>query len=154
MTIDICSTAQDPLVADKSYSVIQASVAIEPTSIISQMNPVFIVDYDSRYLGANYIVCGDLGRKYYCTVSVNTAQRCVIECHVDPLSSFDLSNCLIGVIRNEGIGAPTMYPDQKLPVYPSKKNIGSIIMQETSGLLTANGDWCYILTVIAGTPNF
>jgi hypothetical protein len=156
MTIDICKTTSDPDVADKTSTttIIQGSVNIEPTSIISQLDPVFIVDYDSRYLAANYIICQELGRKYFCTVSVNTAKRCVISCNVDPLSSFDLSSCLIGVIRNEGIGAPTMYPDPKLPVYPSKKNIGSIVMQEISGLLTANGSWCYVLTVIGGTPNF
>lgn len=154
MTIDICSTTDDPGVAGKTYTTIQSSVNIEPTSIINQLNPVFVVDYDSRYLAANYIVCSELGRQYFCLVSVNTAGRCIITCNVDPLSSFDLSSCSIGVIRNEGIGAPTMYPDQKLPVYPSRKNIGSIIMEETSGLLSANGEWCYILTVIGGTPNF
>lgn len=153
--IDICSTTDDPLVVDKSYSAIGQSVPIEATSIIDQENPIFIIDYNSSYLAANYIVCSTLRRKYFINkVSVNTAKRIIFTCKVDPLSSFSLGSCAISAIRNEGIGAPTMYPDPKLPVYPSKKNIGSIIMEETSGLLTANGTWCYILTVIGGTPNF
>ena len=158
MTIDICSTTSDPNVADKTTTIIQGSVNIEPTSIISQISPIFIVDYDSRYLAANYIICQELGRKYFCTVSVNTAKRCVISCNVDPLSSFDLSSCIIGVIRNEGIGAPTPYIDSKLPVYPSKKNISSIVMQQQSvplnSLLDTSAEDCYLLTVIGGSPTF
>lgn len=160
MTIDICQTTSDPNVADKTTTttIIQGSVNIEPTSIISQISPIFIVDYDSRYLTANYIICQELGRKYFCTVSVNTAKRCVISCNVDPLSSFDLSSCIIGVIRNEGIGAPTPYVDSKLPVYPSKKNISSIVMQQQSvplnSLLDTSAEDCYLLTVIGGSPTF
>lgn len=148
--INIGYVNDDPRVVTKTFHSLADSVPIEATSILDQLNPVFIVNYNSQYLTANYVECSALGRKYFCKVSVNTAARTVLTCSVDPLSSFDLSNCSIAVLRNEGIGQPTMYQDSKLPVYPSKKNVTSIVMQETSGLFTANGDECYVLTVIGG----
>ena len=147
--IKIGNITEDPLVTDKSPVWINSNVPILPTSTLDQRSPTFIIDYSESCLRANYIECPKLGRKYFIqNKSVDIGKRIVFTCIVDPLSSFDLSNCQISVIRNEGIGAPTPYPDSKLPVYPSKKNIGSIIMEETSQLLNANGNECYVLTII------
>ena len=125
-TIKVGYTADNPQKVNKSVTWLDSSVSISPLSTINQLNPVFIVDYDSSFLTANYVECTDLGRKYFCTVAVDTAQRMILTCKVDVLSSFDLSECYITVTRNEGIGAPTKIPD-RLPVLPNIEEVVSTV---------------------------
>lgn len=122
---------------------------IKPTSIINNLNPVFIIDYNSALLDCNYVSCETLGRKYFIThIGVDTAQTMRIECAVDVLSSWDLSGCPVTVVRNGGIGSPTKIPDSKLPVKPSTENIKQIPVEnsEFKQLLT----YPYVLQVIGG----
>ena len=146
-TIDIGYTTENNLKANKSYTTLASGVQINPLSTISQENPVFVIDYDSRFLNANYVICSALGRKYFAQISTDTAGRMILTCSCDYLSSFNLSNCPIQVTRNGGIGKPTKYPDNKYPIYPNIKDITSIT--RSSSILTANGG-AYILTVIGG----
>lgn len=146
-TIDIGYTTENNLKVNKSYTTILTGVEIHPLSTISQENPVFVIDYDSRFLNANYVICPALGRKYFATISTDTANRMIITCSCDYLSSFNLSNCPIQVTRNGGIGKPTKYPDNKYPIYPNIKDITSIT--RSNSILSANGG-AYILTVIGG----
>lgn len=157
-SIKIGNITEDPLVVSKAPVWINSSVPLLPTSTLDQRAPVFVIDYQDSYLGANYIECPKLGRKYFIqNKSVDIGKKIVFSCIVDPLSSFSLSNCPISVIRNGGLGAPTKYIDEKLPVYPSKKNVSSIVMQQlivplNSQLSTTDGD-NYLLTVIGGSPS-
>lgn len=146
-TIDIGYTTDNNLKVNKTYTTILTGVQIYPTSTISQENPVFVVDYNAAFLNANYVFCPALGRKYFATISTDTANRMIITCSCDYLSSFNLSNCPIQVTRNGGIGMPTKYPDNKYPIYPSIKDITSIT--RSNSILTANSG-AYILTVIGG----
>ena len=146
-TIDIGYTTENNLKVNKSYTTIQSGVQIYPTSTISQENPVFIIDYDSRFLNANYVICTALGRKYFASVSTDTANRMIITCSCDYLSSFNLSNCPIQVTRNGGIGKPTDYPDTKYPILPNQKEITSIV--RSNNILNVNNG-VYVLTVIGG----
>lgn len=146
-TIDIAYTTENNLIVNKSYTTILSGVQINPLSTISQENPVFVIDYNAAFLNANYVICSALGRKYFATVSTDTAGRMILTCSCDYLSSFNLSNCPIQVTRNGGIGKPTKYPDTKLPIYPNIKDITSIT--RSNSILTANGG-AYVLTVIGG----
>ena len=122
MTIKIGYTTDNPLKVGKSVTWINSSVSISPLSTISQLAPVFVIDYNSLYLNANYVECTDLSRSYFCTVSVDTAGRMVLTCNVDVLQRSDLGNCKITVTRNGGIGKPTKIPDNKYPVIPNVEN--------------------------------
>ena len=154
-TIDIANTTANPDKYNKTNetTVIQPNVSISPLSTINQLTPVFVVDYDSRFLNANYIIATFLGRKYFATVSVDTAGRMVIQCKVDYISSFNLSNCPITVTRNGGIGKPTEIPDNKLPIIPNRKKIDSITVFSPD----INTTWIndtrslnYVVTVVGG----
>jgi hypothetical protein len=66
-----------------------------------------------------------------------------------------IKNSVATILRSESVGAPTHYTDNKLPVYPNKKNITSIVMPVnnsdlSSAYLDGTGDY-YILTVVGGT---
>ena len=146
-TIDIGYTTDNNLKVNKSATWIQQGVSISPLSVIDQLSPVFVIDRNDSFLNANYVRCTYLGRKYFATVSVDTANSMIITCKVDHLSSFDLSACPITVTRNGGIGRPTDYPDTQYPIKPNQKAITSIT--RSNNILTVNGGQ-YVLTVIGG----
>ena len=133
---------------------------IEPTEGVDVLTPTFILGYDSSYLSCNYLYCAELNRFYYITeMTIDTAQRIHVQCSVDVLQTYasSIKNCMATVVRSESIGHPTMYTDSKLPVYPTKKNVTSIVMNQlivplNSQLSTADGD-NYLLTVIGGEPH-
>ena len=139
---------------------IKTAADIKPTEGLDVLTPHFILNYDASYITCNYLYCAELSRFYYVTViTIDTAQRINIDCSVDVLQTYatDILNCMATVVRSESIGHPTMYTDSKLPVYPSKKNVTSIIMEQVSiplnsQLTTADGD-NYLLTVIGGEPH-
>lgn len=154
-TIDIANTTANPDKYNKSNdtTIIQSGVSISPLSTINQLTPVFVVDYDSRFLNANYIIAPFLGRKYFATISVDTAGRLVIQCSVDYISSFNLSKCPITVTRNGGIGKPTEIPDNKLPIIPNRKKIDSITVFSPDIDTTWINDTRslnYVVTVVGG----
>ena len=137
---------------NKSYSLLSNNaISISPLSVIDQLSPVFVIDYNAAFMGANYVIVGaPLNRKYFCTVSMDTAGRMVLSCSCDYLSSFDLSNCAIQVTRNGGIGKPTDYVDTKFPIKPNQVDITSIV--KSSGVIDVNKtDGGYLLTVIGGS---
>lgn len=152
-TIDIGYTTDNTYKVNKTVSYIAQGVTIHPLSTVSQLSPVFVIDYDSRFLNANYVRATFLGRLYYCTVSVDTAQKMYLSCSVDYLSSFGLSNCPITVTRNGGIGAPTEIPDNKLPVIPNRKKIDSITTFSpdiNSVFINDPRSLNYVVTVVGG----
>ena len=139
---------------------IKTAADIKPTEGVDVLSPAFILGYDSSYLSCNYLYCAELNRFYYITeMTIDTAQRIHVQCSVDVLQTYASSilNCIATVVRSESVGRPTMYTDSKLPVYPTKKNVTSIVMQQVavplnSQLSTADGD-NYLLTVIGGEPH-
>ena len=134
---------------------------IKPTAEVDIINPTFIFDNPATVLTCNYLYCDTFARWYYITnISVDTAQRAIVECKIDVLQTYaqQIKNSYATILRSESVGTPTKYIDNKLPVYPSKKNVTSIIMLQenvplNSQLTTTDGD-NYLLTVVGGTPTF
>ena len=152
MTAYIC-TAESGVVDKTPYiTQIGSTYTIRPTDNLDIEFPAFIVQYSAALLKCNYIYVSEFNRYYYAKFKTKPGGEIIIECTSDPLMSFktEISECDVLILRSESVGAPTMFEDSKLPVYPCKENITSIVMQETSGLFTANGDECYVLTVIGG----
>lgn len=151
-TIDIGYTTDNTYKVNKSVTYIAQGVTIHPLSTVNQLSPVFVIDYDSRFLTANYVRATFLGRKYLCTVSVDTAQKMYLSCSVDYLSSFALGNCPITVTRNGGIGAPTEIPDNKLPVIPNRKRLDSITVfnDQISDFANDTRALNYVITTVGG----
>ena len=103
--------------------------------------------------------CDTFGRYYYIpNMAVNTAQRIIVSCSVDVLQTYsaEIKNSTATILRSESIGAPTHYTDSKLPVYPAKNNVTSIIMHQQdvplNSQLDTNAADCYLLTIVGGTP--
>ena len=154
-TINIGSTSDDNKKYKKSVSWIESDglpkeIPIAATSVVDQLEPVFIVDYDAAYLTCNYVYCQALGLSYFCRVSENTAKRIVLSCTVDPLS-VNVDNCKINVVRNGGIGSPTKIEDTKLPVLPGEQELMQIV--STNSALKTGASFCYVITVIGGEVN-
>lgn len=147
-SITIANSTAPPNKVNRAYTTI-GTATISPLSTINQLSPVFIIDYNVSYLNANYVIADFLSRKYFCTVSVDTAGRMVLNCKVDVLAH-DFSNCPITVTRNGGIGKPTYIPDNKLPILPNKESITSTTAANNwfnTGVLQT---YCYLVTVVNG----
>lgn len=136
------------------------SYTVKPTEKLDIENPSFIINYSPALIACNYIFASEYNRFYFAKITTKPGNEAIIECVSDPLMSFrsEILNCDILATRAESFGAPTHYPDSMLPVYPSKKNVTSIIMQQQaasplSGLLDTSADDCYLLTVLGGQPH-
>lgn len=147
-TIDICKTSDNNLTVDKQYETIGNSVPIDPTGDIDELNPEFRISYNAAYKFCNYVVATFLGRKYFCLNVLSVGQQMILKCTVDALSSWDLSACPVTVIRNGGIGKPTVFPDSKLPVQPNQQTLDQTVA--TNSALTPSGERCYVLACIGG----
>ena len=134
----------------------EAHTAVKPTAALDIISPTFVFDYSAAALSCNYLYCSEFGRFYFVTnIAVDTAGRINISCSIDVLQTYSaaIKNCRATVIRTATSGAPTMYSDSKFPVYPTKKVVTSITSAETSGSLSADGGYCYVLNTIGGTAN-
>lgn len=158
---NISADSRQLVKVDNSTPYTEARTAVKPTSPLDIITPTFIFDYSVAALACNYLYCVEFGRFYFVkNIAVDTAGRIDISCAVDVLQTYanQIKNSYATILRSESIGRPTKYIDNKLPVYPSKKNVTSIIMEQVdvplnSQLSTADGD-NYLLTVVGGSPSF
>lgn len=167
MTLTFYNVTADTRCLDKisqlqpTYTTPASPSLLKPDTDVDIINPEFDLTYNSIILTSNYVYCDTFGRYYYITnMAVNTAQRIIVSCSVDVLQTYasDIKNSTATILRSESIGAPTHYTDSKLPVYPAKNNVTSIIMEcQNSDLnditIPPALAHCYVLTVVAGTPN-
>lgn len=153
ITIKLGTTTDNVDKVGKTYTEATPSggVVIEPTSIIDPITPKFIINRDDSYINCNYCEATFLGRKYFAKVSVDTGSRMIVDCTVDYLSSFDLSDCPITVVRNGDIGSPTVIQDNKYPIAPNREKLQQIPISNSN--FTANGNGCYVLQVIGGATS-
>lgn len=160
MTIDLYNCTADRRKLDKSASMTaitgENGLSCRPTAQVNMINPEFEIDYSAAYTNCNYLYCRDFDRWYFVdNPRFNTAGRFVLPCTIDVrmTARASISNCKATILRAESLGNPTKIPDSKLPINPNKKQITSIVIPETSGTLSTNAVWSYLLTVIGGAPS-
>lgn len=164
MTMTAYKNSSETTVVQKSITQIGTSTyTVTPTDPFDAERPTFKLSYAAELLECNYIKIAELGipgtgKYFFAWVSLAPGGELIINCLSDPLMSYwaYIQNCPVLITRSESAGAPTMYPDSMLPVYPSKKNITSIVMQHSaaplSGDLSTTATDSYLLTVIGGQP--
>ncbi|MBO5810864.1 MAG: hypothetical protein J6R32_08580 [Bacteroidales bacterium] len=134
--------------ADKVITQIgETSFTANPTHSISVLNPDIVVTYDASYLLCNYVYIALFNRYYYCTIETDTAQRMILHCSVDALTTayklHSLSSKSVSVVRSESEGASDII-DKSFPVNPSKIWYEGIVLPNND--LTENS-YPYIISV-------
>ena len=163
MNINLYKVYADPRALDKTTGgtlLNSQPIVVKPTEKVNKLSPIFEIAYNSAYFNANYLYCDTFDRYYYIiNPAVVTGNRMELTCSVDVRQSFRgrILKTPLTVLRSQSIGAPTKYQDQKLPIYPTKKNVTSIEMPENSNAFRTFSlnllDYGYLLTVVGGAPS-
>ena len=153
MTVTLYQTSDGRRVVTKTLRAIASNVTIVPKEQLDILTPRIRLAWNTSYLAANYMYISDLGRYYFISdMLLNTGHNIDIIGNVDVLKTYDaqIRALQATIIRSESIGAPTMYPDEKLPIIPGRKTITSSIMPNDlhiSGLYNEK----YVLVIKGGT---
>lgn len=124
MQITFYTTSDPPEKLEKELSIIGTATALKPTARVDMLNPVIVCNANAARLAANYVYIDTFDRYYWCTVSLDTANRMILSCKVDYLMSWknSIRNCPAMILRNENIGINYVI-DKKLPVDPNRFSI-------------------------------
>lgn len=150
--VTILQTTDDPRVVDKTFTTVAASLECKPTEGCTVLNPRIILSYTSNISLANYMYILEFGRFYYIeNVSVQPGKIAIISGSVDVLRTYSaaIKRCKGTILRSESVGAPTMYPDDKLPIIPGRKVITSSALPNTLHTVGIMKDQ-YVLVIRAG----
>lgn len=145
MQITIGTTADDKRVLNKTY--VGSIYTVQLKQPCDILNPVFVVEYTSSLITANYIYCSDFSRYYFITdITLLSGKRAEISCAVDVLMSYASQiaaiRCVISRQENSGL---TLIPDSSIMT----KNYNPVyIYNFSSGFDVAFGS--YVLQVIGG----
>jgi len=125
MNVTLYNCTDDPRVVNKTLTS-GVSVTATPMESCSIYTPRLILAYVSTLVDVNYMYISDFGRYYFITdISVNPGGQIEIMGSVDVLKSFSagIKAAKATIVRSESIGAPTMIPDDRLPINPTKKDL-------------------------------
>lgn len=155
LTVAILRTSADPRVLDKEVETI-ATRDCRPTEGCTLLNPRIILSWTQDISMANYMYISQWGRFYFIeNVTIQPGNMCIITGSVDVLKTYAaaIRRCTATVVRSESVGAPTMYPDDKLPIIPGRKSITSSAMPNSLHQSGTDIPWVYthyVLTVKGG----
>lgn len=121
MTVTLYSNRSAPEKLDKDITQIGSALALTPTAAIDILRPDILLGYNSAFLGCNYCYIDTYQRYYFVKITVDTAQRMILHCTVDPLMSFNaaIKSCPICVVRSETAGTGFVI-DKQLPIDTSR----------------------------------
>lgn len=129
MTIDVYTCSDDFRVMDKTLNFVQTFAAVEIYGACSVSTPVLkLSNVGSQLPKFNYVYIPSFGRYYHVTdIEADSGGMVYVHCSVDVRYTFrnDIRNCPCNVLRNEGIGKPTMIIDTQLPVLQNTENVVS-----------------------------
>lgn len=119
MTISLLRTADDPRKISKSFSTIAADIPCKPAEPFSILQPRIIINYTAAYAACNYVYIPEFSRYYFAELTLLSGRELQLNCKIDVLTSFDLSDVEIMCVRSGSTGV-TYVPDNKLPVDTSR----------------------------------
>lgn len=131
LSVTLLSTSDDPRVVTKSTTTI-AAVTAKPTQDCSVLNPRLILHYTGSLVDVNYLYISDFDKYYYIDqIKLLPGNQIELAASIDVLKTYDaeIRGCMATVVRSESVGAPTMIPDNKLPINPNKKELKTAVYQ-------------------------
>lgn len=113
LSIVIASCSDDPRKLNKTYSggVTASCYVKEPCDLF---NPKFVLNYNSAYLGKNYIYVASWGRYYFIdNIELAPGGKCVISATEDVLMSFksQINTIDATIVRCGDLNQANMYID-------------------------------------------
>lgn len=147
-TVTLYTNASNTNTVDKALTQIgETSFDINSIHSNNILSPDIIIDYDASFLDCNYCYVSTFKRYYFVTPETDTAQRIILHCAVDPLTTayhlYHLLDKQCSVVRSESEGASDII-DKSFPVNPSKIWYEGLILPGNS--LTENS-YPYIISV-------
>lgn len=154
MTLQFKKTSDDVRKLSKSFTSIGDPVTANATQNCSIINPVWLLAYSANYQEATHVICSEFNRTYFINdIVMSTGGKCFIYATVDVLTTYasKIKECTGTILRSESIGAPTMIPDGKLPIFTNERIIDCENFPSTPFARTVVNP--YILTTIGGAPS-
>lgn len=155
MTLQFKKTSDDVRKLSKSFTALGDPVPAIPTQNCSVINPIWLLAYSASYESATHVTCSAFnGRTYFINdIVMSTGGKCFVHATVDVLTTYatEIKACSGTVLRSESVGAPTMIPDGKLPIFTNERIIDCDNFPSTPFSRTVVNP--YILTTIGGAPS-
>ena len=139
---------------DKTLTPIGSGRTVTPYNAVNINHPSFILENMAYSPRINYCrVTFDNGdvKYYFCTVQLNNGGQNILSCDIDPLktNAAGIRGCSATILRysnKQGRTGATIFPDDKYPVIPNRKEIKSTILE--NNFFTRTASECYLLSVI------
>lgn len=154
MTVQLYYNTSPPHYLNKHLTAVGSTQTITPYNALNINHPSFIIDALNYAPRVNYCKVefdnGDI-KYYYCTITLNNGGQNILSCDIDPLmtNAAQIIACNATILRyshkGEKTGA-TMFPDDKYPIIPNRKDIKSTILR--SNFFNRNSGYCFLLSVI------
>lgn len=123
-TVTLYTNSSNTNTVDKALTQIgETSFDIQSIHSNNILSPDIIIDYDASFLDCNYCYVSTFKRYYFVIPETDTAQRIILHCSSDPLTTayylYNLIDKECSVVRSESEGATDII-DKSYPVNPSK----------------------------------
>lgn len=144
----------DPRTLMKRFTNEEPVNDIRPTDIVDLMNPSFILNYDAKYIGKNYIhVEAPFNRYYFINdMKIDIGKKIVINCSVDVLQTYkdSISESTAYIMRTGREASKAAYlPDENVPVTTASQ-VQNYQFNKTPFNAIDGESGNYVLTVIGG----
>ena len=117
MIVQLLKTEDAPNVVDKIVSGEIIKTNVHPVHPCSILQPTLEIDANTTLYEYNYAYIPDFGRYYYMSApTLTTGGKMIVQLSVDVLKTYanSIRMCSATILRTEG--APTLVPDDKLPI--------------------------------------
>lgn len=158
MSINIYINSASPMDVAPALTTLREDVSIAPTSSLSIMSPVYVIDYDNGILGANFVYDSAWGRYYWIVdKTVEPGQTMTLHCKNAILANTVWNHAdswRATVVRSGQAGRPTYIPDDQYPIHPHRKNYMSLWFYPEADYALSSADNNYVVSILTGGDPF